>query len=1285
MNVLFLDGLDGRVPLPPRKPLLLSFAAAVFLAVCVSSARAGEGTLVNLAPAKALPLMDGAKLAGVRLVTASPGDFDARGQVVIWEASGGSGDMPPEVATRLGEWVRKGGRLLVTLSDDPRIVPMRLAFLLPTTAWRTQAQARDATRKTGGTTVAEGDPEMFPRGVRLKLPLFYPLRPFDAVERGEGRYERFARLIPYIDVTVPAGHTFWTRPLINRDWRVRARANDVGRAPMLLTGRYGAGRVAVFGASVAAAGSDAQPFWADVLRWLTADDAPSSAAAPPLPAPVWEADAARRLLRVAVHNPGTEPRTVHILARLRTWERAIVGDVERELTVPPGGQAVAELPLPEPGVSSYQAIDFRDAWDVRLGVLSGDGSVLLYETCAPVDLRPPLLLSVATDNLRSLPYPFYAPGLQTPTFANRMGMEVDAYAYQPGQTVNVGVTIANGVRNIAPLATVRDETQPANPSTMALNDEAAHAEQGSGTDGIEACGSWTGLPNRENVLSFTFPSPVTIAAVTLVGSPDNFRFYLAHNPGAAVIEADGEAVAGAQDLDARFVGQCGAVSLPFSPRQATVIRVRLPWGDRAVPSAEGERRRAAPWLGEVRIDGSAAPLPGAQRGTLSVVLRDAMSGASTPVGRRELEVAPGATLQVPLSVVLPGGSAPRFYRIEASFAGREASAPLMVIAPAHALQPLRDLKPATAPDLGFIVTRGFRNVFDTGTGTAELTASWGTPDDLVWAYSRQMKQLGRNARTQANRLYVSESDMRHYSTPWRSFPDGEYFYDLAPPLLVERMKQDRRWAASPVAILSHSDRWDCAPDVDALHGWQDFIGFDDYLRASGQPGLAGRTRKEIAAEIHGKYEHRWQAWHLARYVRAIHDLKEAFAREGKRLVLTAQGSTLVPGPVEAEIAEVLRGQSDDSTWGMIEESVPLTSGRQMGVMAFNPGWAMATLLQWGFNSAVLNNPHWHNPVGTTEPSRRHLYDRAWRGIIGRDGVYRSMHTYGYNSNAGLAYTMTENDWQQWWRVQERHSLIAPEGPIGAGLVISTARFADPDRASFSGNGGWGSSEADDQARAVARVVRRLQEAGVSVPFSANAAVLDKWSGAAPLILLDVDLFSEAELASVRKLKARGVQLAAFTSKAGGNLAGAAAELFGVLPAGAPGAGTRACEVAGQPLIVTPGTLFLATPAEDLTTEQAQALAVAMKQWTALPITFPAGTAGYGFMSQGLSFVVVEDWLEEGRTVALRLRAGAGATAARAVDVNDHRPLTVRRDGDDWVMDLPVRPGDGTLVAIEESK
>ena len=95
-------------------------------------------------------------------------------------------------------------------------------------------------------------------------------------------------------------------------------------------------------------------------------------------------------------------------------------------------------------------------------------------------------------------------------------------------------------------------------------------------------------------------------------------------------------------------------------------------------------------------------------------------------------------------------------------------------------------------------------------------------------------------------------------------------------------------------------------------------------------------------------------------------------------------------------------------------------------MAFDPWWDFTSNYVWGWNSAILNNPYWYAPVGTTEPSRRQYSDRAWRATIDGDGHYRSMFTYGYGMNGGTSYTMNQNDWQQDWLMQERHSLIYPE-------------------------------------------------------------------------------------------------------------------------------------------------------------------------------------------------------------------------------------------------------------------
>ena len=80
--------------------------------------------------------------------------------------------------------------------------------------------------------------------------------------------------------------------------------------------------------------------------------------------------------------------------------------------------------------------------------------------------------------------------------------------------------------------------------------------------------------------------------------------------------------------------------------------------------------------------------------------------------------------------------------------------------------------------------------------------------------------------------------------------------------------------------------------------------------------------------------------------------------------------------------------------------------------------------------------------------------------------------------------------------------------------------------------------------------------------------------------------------------------------------------------------------------------------------------------------FPAGTSGYAFRSNDRAFVVVEDYREEPRAGKLRVISQGRAKGLRAVDCNDHRSLKVEREGNDWLVALPIRPGDGLLVLIE---
>lgn len=1198
---------------------------------------------------------------------------------VIMQANG---DISAAQARRLGEWVRQGGALLLTLSENPGPGPFRLSFMLPTTAWQTVTNL-----PLGECSVGEEDAAFY--GVPtvaapFTVPFHFKLQPFEATERGEARYERFERAIPYLGpergMHVAAGNDFWTRPLLNRDWRIWARSDDGSQSPLLLTGRYGAGRVAVFASSLQGVeqspGADA--FWTPVLHWLSARDAARSASPPTLqlPAPQTTIDTATRTLRAQLHNPSQAPLEAQVVGRLLTWEGALIGDVDSTATIPAGGTTTVALPLPQPSVTQYQALNYRDAFVMRLGVLSADGATLLAETRLPIDLRPPVSLTVATDDLRATPYPFAAP---SPDIENRLGLPLMAYAYKPGQTINAHITIANGAHNIAPLARVRDEAAPDNQSVMALNDEAVYSEKGP-IDGITAFGTWDGAAKQEHVLAFEFPHTVTVSAVTLIGAPDNYRNYLRYNPPAATIEVDGKTVAHADDLATRFPAEKGLVRLAFAPTQGTVVRVRLPWLTGQDPQTGRDRNQAGVRLGEIAIEGiTGASLPAPTQGTVTLVLRNALDDTATPIATRPVTVAPLERAAFNFQVMIPTGVAAQFYRLEASFDGQTTGAPFMALPAPHPLQPITAVRPDNAPSLGFIVTRGFRSVFDTGTGTAEMSPSWAQPDDLIWAYAHQLKQIGAHAHTHANRLYLSEDDMRHYATPWRDFDNGEYFYDVAAPILVERMKQDSHWANANTAILAHSDRWDTGPQVGSLNGWQDFEGFNAYLLAHGKAGLAGRTREELVTEIHATHESEWQAWNLARYVGAVRELREDFAKGGKRLVITAQGVPLVPTAYAAELTQTIRGMSDDSTWGMMENNIPLTTGRQMATLAFDPGWAMSTLSQWGYNSSVLENQHWHAPVGTTEPSRRHFYDRAFRGVIRPNGTYTSMHAYGYNSNAGYSFTMTPNDWQEWLRTQDKHSLLTPEAPLGAGLVISTSQLDDPQHVAFSGNGELSAGLGD--VWAVIRATQHLHEAGVSLPFSTNASTLDKWRGNAPLILLNLTHYSDTQIATLEKLNARGVRLAAFIGD--GKLSPRAAALFGVTPEGSLAGGLKVGAITAHPIVAYHDRLLIPLAAENLTGAEARTIAPLLQDALQLPITFPQGTAGYGFVSNGRRFIVVEDWREEGRTVILRLRVTPGMNSLHAASTNDHRALITRRAGADWLIEVPLRPGDGELVAVEE--
>jgi hypothetical protein len=101
--------------------------------------------------------------------------------------------------------------------------------------------------------------------------------------------------------------------------------------------------------------------------------------------------------------------------------------------------------------------------------------------------------------------------------------------------------------------------------------------------------------------------------------------------------------------------------------------------------------------------------------------------------------------------------------------------------------------------------------------------------------------------------------------------------------------------------------------------------------------------------------------------------------------------------------------------------------------------------------------------------------------------------------------------------------------------------------------------------------------------------------------------------------------------------------------------------------------------------RAKAMAAAFQTVLQLPVQFPIGAAGYGFTMGSQHYIVVEDWREEARVLSVRYHPDAPVKSIHAVNINDNRTLAVHRGKDDWLIDLPTRPGDGSLICVEEEK
>ena len=1293
--------------------------------------------VVNAEPDGIGALGDAAKAQNYALTLEDPKDYDHSAKITFWEVGpvrAGHQAIKTEAVKHWTDYVQQGGRLLVGFDQKNSNDVMRLEPFLPVIPWRV---TRDP---LGPTHLAEGDSNFFPDAGAIQgmaVAYYYPLRPWLAVDRGQARYDVFDQMFDFREddsqgaplpppapqelTFLPIGREYWSRPLLNRDWAVRARASDAANSPLLLTGRYGAGRVAVFSSSLATTtGPQAQAFWAQVIKWLGQDDTQAQQPDAPVATPlsvavsgepsaqppggerqnVIEAATSGGTLAplakpntvspgnvvISITNPNAQSLDVQIVVRFLSWEHALLGDQVTSATLRGNGVTTdIKVPAPVPSATSYHEITVRPAYDVRVGVLSASGATLLAETTGKVDLTPPVTLAVHTEELRTIPYPFPNTARPDKEMIARNGMPVYCYAYPPGATVQATVELANGARNIASLATITDVTDPTNKSAASLN---------IGASGVRkpewflpsAYNSFQSATNDPVTLKLAFPAPVTVTGITLWDAPDTYRMLHRFNPSDAVISKGEQVLAHEPKLADRFHDEDGRVWIPIRPpvrlQELTVVLTKTGGHGQGIN------------LAQIEVEGSAEAAPPKVKGKLSLFLTDALTGKMTAVHSEDIKLDPLEEKKITVPVTLPNSADAQFYRLDGVFVANNGanpatgSFPLFTVSGKEpVLQSMDTLQDepfdsiySRGASMGFIVTRGFRNVFDNAVGSAEMGPGWGQPDDLVWAYAHSFKESGARIKTQAGRLYVSADDMRHYSTPWRTFLNGEDFYDIATPLIVNRMKEAPAYNKSDLVILGHSDRWDAGPLAGTNYNWQDFESFNAWLLSKNLPPLQGRTLTDLVAEVTAVgHASQWYAWQMQHYVSNIRNLRDSFAHEGKRLLLTSQGMPTMPLSAAPEIDSVVRGTSDDNTWGESEQDLIFTTGRQMAANALNPTLGMATLNQWQWVSGMLQNFEWHAPMGTTEPAQRRQYDRAFRGALRPDGAYGSMSVYGYNTNGGVGYALNEVDYNQWEQTMVKQSLLFPTGPIGAGVIVSNAKYDKIENTMFD----CGDGSLFPEMHLVQNAVRRLSYAGVSVSFSGNASLLAGWKNNGALVLLNLQDFSDAEQATVSQFATAGRPLIVFQGQGTSPLSANMAALFGLTADGQPADGKKVAEVEGRPVVRKGNCLYIPAELGSMTQEETNALAPILLPALNQVITFPQGTTGYGFVSNGKNFAVVEDWREEGRMADLRVKATSGASALQAVDTNSNLPLQTTKDGDDWVIHLPIRPGDASLVAFKE--
>lgn len=708
------------------------------------------------------------------------------------------------------------------------------------------------------------------------------------------------------------------------------------------------------------------------------------------------------------------------------------------------------------------------------------------------------------------------------------------YVYRPGTAPKLRVRLRNHFANVAPLAKASDLKWAENFSVGGINDMVFTHTGAKGK--LPVHGVWCARSSAEQAVRLVWPSPVRLVGFRLTGSGP-YRNRYRNNPKDFALAVGGQALL--RGTAGEFVvGSCEERSTWERMLKDGVTAKTVDFTVTGLdPNANGEPRFENEFgvssfncgLTELEVWGWCGD-PGARvTGRLTVTRTVLETQERTDETTRTVTIESLGEVIEELTLTPLGKFGPVRWDFVLEDVGtpggrvlaRKSFDVLFVPAEGSKICP-KEL--STTAEFGLLCSPGWRNLHPFGIGMNNWSSGWGGANDKTWAMSLDLMELGVNTIDEPARMLATSARATHYTYPWRRFPNGDWSWSLVEDAMVESMSPGgKMYKAGKTSLhVIGSDRWH-GSQASACFTWDDFVRFDQWLRRRGKPGLKGRSRRQLIAEITTSHGDDWQIFVLDSYANLMLAAKARFAALGIPFSYETHGSfPFCGGELGAKLAQTHLGVGTDVFWELDRQDLWGTLGMRYAVVAVNPDLRSGAYEQWGWVNSEQND-YWFASNGDEGVARRHWYATYFIGRVGLDGTFRPYHEVGYSSQGGHGVKYIAKDHLARCRVHNLVTELRPEEATGVGLVVSWP-MQEKKMGPAAGTLGFGLYPAkgeENLTEAFRRVYASLVKQGVPIAFVTSTHALRNWKGRQPLLLLDGDKWDGWERSAVAAARSRG--------------------------------------------------------------------------------------------------------------------------------------------------------------------